>query len=66
MVDYGSTLSSVRNGQSLLVSVNIKGRRTEDIPERINLQVRKSDLDQFESGEITREQLLQTFTEKRY
>lgn len=53
IVDYGRTLSSLNNDQYLLLSITINGR-FEDIPERIDLQVKKSVLQQLDRGSISR------------
>lgn len=44
IADYGRTLRSVESNQQILVSVNLHSRH-EDIPDRIDLQVRKSALE---------------------
>jgi hypothetical protein len=44
IADYGRTLRSIESDQQILVTVTLSGRY-EEIPERIDLQVRKSALD---------------------
>jgi hypothetical protein len=58
LVDYGRTISSVKTEQFILTTVNIRGRY-KDIPERIDVQLKKSVLDQLDKGSISREQALQ-------
>ena len=57
IVDYGRTLSSLSNEQYLLLSVNVNGR-FEEIPERFDVQVKKSVLSNLDRGSITRENAL--------
>lgn len=57
IVDYGRTLSSLNNEQYLLLSVTISGR-FEDVPERIDFQVKKSVLQQLDRGSISREKAI--------
>jgi hypothetical protein len=58
LVDYGRTISSVKSDQFILTTVNIRGRY-DDIPERIDVQLKKSVLDQLDKGTISREKALQ-------
>ncbi len=58
LVDYGRTLSSVRSDQYILATVDINGR-FEGIPDRIDVQVQKSVLEQLDRGAITREAALE-------
>ena len=57
LVDYGRTVNSVTSDQYILTTINIRGRYT-DIPERIDVQLKKSVLDQLDKGSITREKAL--------
>ncbi len=57
IIDYGRTLSSVKQNQHLLVTVNISGR-FEDIPDRVDFQVKRSVLDQVDKGSMNRQQAL--------
>ncbi len=57
IIDYGRTLSSVKQNQHLLVTVNISGR-FEDIPDRVDFQVKRSVLDQVDRGSMNRQQAL--------
>lgn len=58
VIDYGRTINSVSNDQHILLSVTINGRY-ETVPERIDIQVKKSVLDQVDKGSISREQAIQ-------
>jgi len=57
LIDYGRTVSSVKSDQYILTTVNIRGRYNE-IPERIDVQVKKSVLEQLDRGSLSREQAL--------
>ena len=58
MVDYGRTLRSVKSDQYVMASISISSRISE-IPERLDLQVKKSVLEQLDSGSISREDALE-------
>lgn len=66
MIDYGRTLSSLNPGHSILLSINIRGRRADEVPNRIVLRVTKSDIEQYEQGNISRDQAIQRIVERRY
>lgn len=57
LVDYGRTLSSVKSNQYILATVDITGRY-EGIPDRIDVQIQKSVLEQLDRGTITRDAAL--------
>ncbi len=57
LIDYGRTVSSVKSDQYILTTVNVRGRY-DDIPERIDVQVKKSVLEQLDRGSLSREQAL--------
>jgi hypothetical protein len=57
MVDYGRTLNTLNSDQFLLLSISVHGRH-DDIPERLDIQLKKSVLEQFDRGRLTREQAL--------
>ncbi len=57
IVDYGRTLNSLESDQFLLLSVNINGRY-ENIPGRLDIQIKKSVLEQLDRGRIDREEAL--------
>lgn len=65
IIDYGRTLSSVNSDQYLLVSITVHGRH-QDIPDRIEIQVKKSVLDQFDRGRVSREQALEQVVVTEY
>ncbi|MFN1835610.1 hypothetical protein AB2B38_010140 [Balneola sp. MJW-20] len=60
IVDYGTTLSSVNNGQNIMITVNLgQAFMNNDVfPDRITLQVNKSVLDQLNKGALSRDQAL--------
>ena len=75
LIDYGRTLSSVKSDQYILVTLNIKGhslfpdlveKRDEEIPDRIDFQIRKSTLEDIDRGRLTREQALDRIVVKEY
>ncbi|GAB5410632.1 MAG: hypothetical protein BalsKO_29970 [Balneolaceae bacterium] len=65
IVDYGRTLSSLGSDQFLLLSININGRY-ENIPGRLDIQVKKSVLEQLDKGSISRDQALQRVVVTEY
>lgn len=65
LVDYGRTVSSVKPDQYILTTVNLRGRY-EDIPERIDFQLKKSVLDQLDRGQISREKALEQVVVTEY
>lgn len=65
MVDYGRTLSTLENDQSLLVTINAGRSRNSEIPSQIHLRIQKSDLLQMERGTISRDQALERIVETR-
>lgn len=58
LVDYGRTITSINNDQFILTSVTVSGTRVEEIPERVDFQVKKSVLEDFDRGKISREQAI--------
>jgi len=58
LVDYGRTISSVKSDQYILTTINIRDRY-EGIPERIDVQLKKSVLNQLDKGSISREKALE-------
>ncbi|MCG8373302.1 MAG: hypothetical protein MI700_07195 [Balneolales bacterium] len=58
MVDYGRTLSSVSDDQHVLVTITLSGR-LEEIPERLDAQIKKSVLDNYDRGRISRDEALE-------
>ncbi len=59
MVDYGQTLSTLKNDHSLLISINLRTPGSSDLPNRIDLRISKSDLEQKQRGSISRDQALE-------
>lgn len=57
LIDYGRTIKSIESDQFILLTVNVRGRY-ENIPERVDLQVKKSVFEQLDKGSISREQAL--------
>ena len=65
MIDYGRTLSSLNNNQYLLLSVSVNGR-FENVPDRLDLQIKKSVLEQVDRGNINREKAIQEIIVTEY
>lgn len=65
LVDYGRTLSSVDSNQYILLSINLNVS-VDEIPERIDLQIAKSVLDQMDRGDIDREQAISRVSIREY
>ncbi len=65
LVDYGRTLSSIESSQHILVSVNLPSRYNE-IPERLDLQIRKSQLDAMDKGSMSRNQVMDQIQVQEY
>lgn len=55
LVDYGRTLTSVDTNQHILTSVNIGGPGMDDVPERVDFQIKKSVLEDLDKGKISRD-----------
>lgn len=66
LIDYGRTLSSVNSDQHILISLNVVARNVDGIPSRVDLQIKKSDLEEMERGRITRDQALSRIIERRF
>jgi len=65
LVDYGRTLSSIDSNQHILVSVTLPSRYDE-IPERLDLQIRKSQLDAMDNGSMSRSQVMEQIQVQEY
>jgi hypothetical protein len=65
IVDYGRTLSSLKNNQYLMVSLTISDSN-DNIPERVDFQVKKSTFTQLDKGQISREAALNAVTLTEY
>lgn len=59
MVDYGQTLSTLKNDHSLLITINLRTPRGTELPNRIDLRISKSDLERKQRGSISRDQALE-------
>jgi hypothetical protein len=66
LVDYGRTLGSVDSDQFILTSVNLSAGGIEEIPERIDFQIKKSVLEQFDRGRISREDAINSVSVTEY
>jgi len=65
IVDYGRTLKSLQPDHFVMVSVNISSR-IDEIPERIDVQIKKSDLDALDRGRINRNQAIDRVAVREY
>ena len=65
IVDYGRTLKSLQSDHFVMVSVNISSS-LDEIPERIDVQIKKSDLDALDRGRINRDQAIGRVTVREY
>ena len=65
IIDYGRTLSSLKDGQHLLVSLNINDS-SDIVPERVDFQIKKSTFNQLDRGQISREAALNAVTLTEY
>lgn len=57
MIDYGRTLRSVNSDQFVMASITVSSR-VPDLPERMDIQVKKSVLEALDKGKIDREEAL--------
>ena len=65
IVDYGRTLKSVESSEQIFVSVSISNP-AGDLPERVDLRIKKSVLKAVDTGDISREQAMQQITVQEY
>ena len=65
IIDYGRTLSSLKDDQYLMVSLNIS-ESSDVVPDRVDFQVKKSVFDQLDKGQISREAALNAVTLTEY
>ncbi len=65
IIDYGRTLSSLKDGQFLMVSLNISDSN-DIVPERVDFQIKRSAFDQLDKGQISREEALNAVTLTEY
>lgn len=65
VVDYGRTLSSVNSNQHIMISATISSS-VEDVPERVDIQVRKSVLDAMDKGNLSRDDAIEQVVVREY
>lgn len=65
IVDYGRTLKSLQPDHFVMVSVNISSS-LDEIPERIDVQIKKSDLEALDRGRINRDQAIERVSVREY
>jgi hypothetical protein len=65
VVDYGQTLSSVQSDENILISLSVSAAGNS-VPERVNLQVKKSVLQSIDSGQMSRKQAMEQITVREY
>jgi len=63
MLTYGGTLSSIKPDETLMVSINISVR-SENVPDVVHLKIRKTDIDRYKKGELTRDQALAKISQR--
>ncbi len=66
LVDYGRTLGSVNSDQFILTSLNLSSSGFDEIPERVDFQIKKSVLEQFDRGRISREEAINSVSITEY
>ncbi|MEX0722808.1 MAG: hypothetical protein WD053_02970 [Gracilimonas sp.] len=67
LIDYGRTLSSVSSDQHILLTINILSNRWGDeIPSRLDLQLKKSVLERLERGDINKDEAINAVTITEY
>ena len=66
MVDYGRTITSVDSDQYVLTSINLSSNGMDEIPNRIDFQIKKSALEDYDQGKITREQAIDSVSVTYY
>ena len=65
LVDYGRTLGSVSSNQHVLISATISSR-VDEIPERVDFQVKKSVLEAIDDGSMSRDQAINQISVREY
>lgn len=65
LVDYGRTLSSVKSNQHIMISATISSS-VEEIPERVDIQVKKSVLEAMDKGSMSRENAIGQVVVREY
>lgn len=67
LIDYGRTLSSVDSDQHILVSVDLNTAWSDnELPERLDIQLKKSVLEDVDKGAISREQAMKKIVLTEY
>lgn len=66
LVDYGRTLRSVESDKAILVSVDITSLSVQSLPDRLDLKISKSTLEDFDAGKISREEAINAVTLTEY
>ena len=64
IADYGVTLKSLEEDEYLLINLNMNVKR-DNFPKRVNLRVKKSDINLYAKGELNRTQFLSRISEER-
>lgn len=65
LVDYGRTLSSVKANQHILISASISSS-IDEIPERVDLQIKKSVLEAMDKGNTSRDEAMSQIVVREY
>lgn len=65
LVDYGRTLKSVQSDEQVIVSVSLSGGGDE-VPERVDLQIKQSVLEQLDRGQTSRAQAISQISVREY
>jgi hypothetical protein len=65
LVDYGRTLNSVKSDQMVLLSVSLNSHN-DALPERIDIQIKKSVLESMDKGDISRKDALNQVVVREY
>ncbi|MCR9133161.1 MAG: hypothetical protein NXI08_11320 [bacterium] len=66
LVDYGRTLNSVDSDQHILISMSVSASRIEEVPQRVDLQIKKSVLENLDRGRISRDEAIKAVTVTEY
>ena len=65
LVDYGRTLSSVQRDQHIMISASISSS-IDEIPERVDLQIKKSVLEAMDKGNTNRDEAMSQIVVREY
>ena len=65
MLEYGRTLKSLKDEESLILNIVMTRCRGCEIPATLELTVKNSVLKDYSSGKLTKEAALQKITEKK-